>query len=109
MILTYENNNKNNNENEDQENNINSDNDKINKNNIQKLMSENAFKKSYDNEIDLFKYNVSKMNDKIKEIETNINNNQNLLNNQMENKIYPIQLILLKQMVTKEKTLILIY
>ena len=90
MILTYENNNKNNNENEDQENNINSDNDKINKNNIQKLMSENAFKKSDDNEIDLLKYNASKINDKIKEIETNINNNQNLLNNQMENKIYPI-------------------
>jgi hypothetical protein len=36
------------------------------------------------------KYNASKINDKIKEIETNINNNQNLLNNQMENKIYPI-------------------
>ena len=93
LILTYENNknnNENENENEEQENNTNSDNDKINKNNIKKLMSENAFKKSDDNEIDLLKYNVSKINDKIKEIETNINNNQNLLNNQMENKIYPI-------------------
>ena len=86
LILTYENN-KNNNENEDQENNINSDNDKINKNNFQKFLSENALKKSDDNEIDLLKYNVSKINDKIKEIETNINNNQNLLNNQTENNL----------------------
>jgi hypothetical protein len=53
-------------------------------------MSENAFKKSDDNEIDLLKYNVSKINDKIKEIETNINNNQNLLNNQMENNLSSI-------------------
>ena len=93
LILTYENNkniNENENENEEQENNANSDNDKINKNNFQKFLSENALKKSDDNEIDLLKYNVSKINDKIKEIETNINNNQNLLNNQMENKIYPI-------------------
>ena len=91
LILTYENNNKNNNENEneneEQENNANSDNDKINKNNFQKFLSENAFKKSDDNDIDLLKYNVSKINDKIKEIETNINNNQNLLNNQTENNL----------------------
>ena len=86
LILTYENN-KNINENEEQENNANSDNDKINKNNFQKFLSENAFKKSDDNEIDLLKYNVSKINDKIKEIETNINNNQNLLNNQTENNL----------------------
>ena len=90
LILTYENNknnNENENENEEQENNANSDNDKINKNNFQKFLSENAFKKSDDNEIDLLKYNVSKINDKIKEIETNINNNQNLLNNQTENNL----------------------
>ena len=88
LILTYENNKNNNeNENEEQENNANSDNDKINKNNFQKFLSENALKKSDDNEIDLLKYNVSKINDKIKEIETNINNNQNLLNNQTENNL----------------------
>ena len=90
LILTYENNkniNENENENEEQENNANSDNDKINKNNFQKFLSENALKKSDDNEIDLLKYNVSKINDKIKEIETNINNNQNLLNNQTENNL----------------------
>ena len=90
LILTYENNknnNENENENEEQENNANSDNDKINKNNFQKFLSENALKKSDDNEIDLLKYNVSKINDKIKEIETNINNNQNLLNNQNENNL----------------------
>ena len=90
LILTYENNkniNENENENEEQENNANSDNDKINKNNFQKFLSENAFKKSDDNEIDLLKYNVSKINDKIKEIETNINNSQNLLNNQTENNL----------------------
>ena len=90
LILTYENNkniNENENENEEQENNANSDNDKINKNNFQKFLSENALKKSDDNEIDLLKYNVSKINDKIKEIETNINNSQNLLNNQTENNL----------------------
>ena len=88
LILTYENNkNINENENEEQENNANSDNDKINKNNFQKFLSENALKKSDDNEIDLLTYNVSKINDKIKEIETNINNNQNLLNNQTENNL----------------------
>lgn len=86
LMLTYEkdNKNKNTNANEEQGDNDNSDNVKISEKVIQKLLSENAFKRSDDNEIDLLKYNVSKINDKIKEIETNITNNQNLLSNQME-------------------------
>ena len=87
LILTYENENNKNNENGEEEENKKSENAKIN---IQKLLSENAFKKADDNEIDLLKYNVSKINDKIKEIETNINNNQNLLSNQMENNLSSI-------------------